>query len=716
MPANDVEVTATFRKIAPATFPITVTTDGHGTGSANPAAAAPGAKVTLTATPAEGYRFKAWEVVSGDVTVENNQFTMPESAVTVKAVFEAEKYKVTLTSNSASVVYSGKKFAPANAAAFNAGVGSGVKLITIAYSWPTAGIVAERTNTFAPGKFEFSRGSDSITVGIDYSAIDVTNVGDTSPVKLIVTAFDDKTQKLDLKNPIIKNDGIISVTPAELHISVNDTTLPYTGQPQYPTFTITAGGRTIATEAVVGQPYELLASGETITINPRSGVTSGTQTFSLNEEDYTLADNSVTGSNYSVSTTAGTITITSPAAYTVTYKPGALGTGAEVTDTKTEGAALELKGAIFTRTGYKQTGWAITDGGAKAYDLNGRYTANEAIALYPVWEAETYQITYMLNGGTINGEYPTTYTYGVGATLPKDVTCDGFTFKGWYDAAEGGNGPIGSVGPGASGDKTYYAQWEGDQYTITFISDGKEYAVLTQDSGTAVTAPADPTKEGWTFLGWDQEIPATMPAQNMIITALWAPNQTEMEMQSVYSVTHYQEQPDGTYAEVAADTQFPLSGKVGTMVSAEAKNYAGYTFNARKSMASAVLKQAVQGENGKPVYTELKLYYDLNEYAIIFDANGGSKVETIVQKYRTLVEGPADPTKDGYIFVGWVDETGALVAFPVEMPEGGMKLTAVWEKIPDLPETGDDSHIALWASLLLMSGAAMVMMRKRREN
>lgn len=69
---------------------VTVTNDGHGTGSASPASGTKGTEVTLSATPAEGYVFDAWEVVSGDVRVEGDKFTIADAAVTVKATFKAE--------------------------------------------------------------------------------------------------------------------------------------------------------------------------------------------------------------------------------------------------------------------------------------------------------------------------------------------------------------------------------------------------------------------------------------------------------------------------------------------------------------------------------------------------------------------------------------------------------------------------------------------------
>ena len=78
---------------------------------------------------------------------------------------------------------------------------------------------------------------------------------------------------------------------------------------------------------------------------------------------------------------------------------------------------------------------------------------------------------------------------------------------------------------------TLYAQWTVNQYTITFDTDGGSLIdPITQDYGTDVTVPAAPTKNGYTFKGWDQEIPETMPAENITITAQW----TAVE----YSITY----------------------------------------------------------------------------------------------------------------------------------------------------------------------------------
>ena len=135
-------------------------------------------------------------------------------------------------------------------------------------------------------------------------------------------------------------------------------------------------------------------------------------------------------------------------AWDVTYQPGTNGSGNAVTDIKFYNDALTLRGALFTRTGHTQVGWATVDGGEKVYGFDDVYTKNEALTLYPVWNTNKYTITFDTAGGS-------------------------------------------------------------------------EIAPITQEYGTAITAPADPTREGYTFIGWDTEIPKTMPAENITLKAKW---------------------------------------------------------------------------------------------------------------------------------------------------------------------------------------------------
>ena len=153
-------------------------------------------------------------------------------------------------------------------------------------------------------------------------------------------------------------------------------------------------------------------------------------------------------------------------------------------------------------------GWNKADGTAWDY-ASDKVTDN--ITLYAKWAANTYTITFDTAGGSEIA--PITQDYGTVITAPEAPTREGYTFIGWDKA-------IPTTMPAEN--MTVTAQWEINQYTITFDTAGSsEIAPITQDYGTAITVPADPAREGYTFMGWDQEIPKTMPAENITLKARW---------------------------------------------------------------------------------------------------------------------------------------------------------------------------------------------------
>ena len=197
--------------------------------------------------------------------------------------------------------------------------------------------------------------------------------------------------------------------------------------------------------------------------------------------------------------------------YEVIYLPGTYGTGSAVTDMKPHNNILTLRGALFTRAGYTQVGWSTVDGGEKVYGFEDVYTQNEALTLYPVWNTNKYTITFETNGGSEIA--PITQDYGTEITAPDNPTRKGYTFKGW-DKEIPKTMPAENI--------TVKAQWEINPYTIAFDTNGgSEITPITQDYGTKITAPDKPTRKGYTFKGWDKEIPKTMPAENITITARW---------------------------------------------------------------------------------------------------------------------------------------------------------------------------------------------------
>ena len=413
--------------------------------------------------------------------------------------------------------------------------------------------------------------------------------------------------------------------------------------------------------------------------------------------------------------------------YEVIYLPGTYGTGSAVTDMKPHNNILTLRGALFTRAGYTQVGWATVDGGEKVYDLKDIYTKNEALTLYPVWNANQYTITFDTAGGSevITKTIEVTYGEQFGdMPVPKR---EGYVFLGWYDALVGGkcygdsdgkstspydkdvsitlyaqwaeapsrmvyfntcggtmtgpvevlhklNTPIAKpdnpTKPGytfngwytdsaltqawnfddwVTGELKLYAGWTVNQYTITFDTNGgSEIAPITQDYGTQIAAPANPTRKGYTFKGWDKEIPEAMPAENITVKAQWEINQ--------YTITF----DTNGGSEIA-----PITQDYGTEITAPDKpTRKGYTFKGWDKE----IPETMPAEN-----ITVKAQWEINQYTITFDTNGGSEIAPITQDYGTEITAPDKPTRKGYTFRGWDKE------IPETMPAENITVKAQWE-------------------------------------
>ena len=196
---------------------------------------------------------------------------------------------------------------------------------------------------------------------------------------------------------------------------------------------------------------------------------------------------------------------------------------------------------------------------------------------------------------------------------------------------------------------TVKAQWEINQYTITFDTNGgSEIAPITQDYGTEITAPDNPTRKGYTFKGWDKEIPETMPAENITVKAQWEINQ--------YTITF----DTNGGSEIA-----PITQDYGTEITApDNPTRKGYTF---KGWDKEIPK-TMPAEN-----ITVKAQWKINQYTITFDTNGGSEIAPITQDYGTEITAPDNPTRKGYTFKGWDKE------IPETMPAENITITARWK-------------------------------------
>lgn len=192
-------------------------------------------------------------------------------------------------------------------------------------------------------------------------------------------------------------------------------------------------------------------------------------------------------------------------AYTVTFQSEG---GSEVASQIRANTPAD-RPADPTKEGYTFIGWY---NGESEWNFETPVTAD--LTLTAKWQINRYTITFDTAGGSEVA--PITQDYGTTITPPAAPTRTGYTFAGW-------DREIPTAMPAEN--MTITARWQVNQYTITFKPEnGGQDIVIKQDYGTAITAPANPTKTGYTFAGWDKTIPTTMPAGDMTITARWTEN------------------------------------------------------------------------------------------------------------------------------------------------------------------------------------------------
>ena len=314
--------------------------------------------------------------------------------------------------------------------------------------------------------------------------------------------------------------------------------------------------------------------------------------------------------------------------YTITFDSDG---GSEVASITADYKSTLTKPNDPTKEGYTFAGWSPAF--PETMPLNGA-------ALKATWTPNQYTITFDSDGGSevasITADYKSTLT------KPADPTKEGYTFAGWSPTF-----PETMPLNGAA----LKATWTINQYTITFDSNGgTAVAAITQDYGTNVTAPADPTKEGYTFAGWDKAVPETMPAENVTLTAQWTVNEYTM-----------------TFVLDNGQENVVKKQNYGTELTAP-ENVAktGYSFNGWSPEVPATVPASDKTFTAQ---------WTINQYTITFDCNGGTAVAAITQDYGTNVTAPADPTKEGYTFAGW-DK-----AVPETMPAENVTLKATWTPV-----------------------------------
>ncbi len=295
--------------------------------------------------------------------------------------------------------------------------------------------------------------------------------------------------------------------------------------------------------------------------------------------------------------------------YPITYLAGANGTGTVAAGTKTCGEDATLSSSTFTRDGYAQTGWSLTDGGAQAYALGGTYTENAALTLYPVWTINKYTITWK-NGSTIietdeNVNYGTTPSFdGTNPTKPIDASYS-YTFDGWSTTDGGAKvDPL----PAVSGNTIYYAHYSTTPTvasvtvggSTTYYADFAEAWEATNSATGTVTLKLLQDVSGvTTSLAYTNAQNCTLDLNNHLLKG--AVNQKLLDINKAgctFTITDSSTEQGGElYNEASGEVRYygvyltagTLNLEAGTVHAQNLKsNYSSLTTAAKKCMASGV--------------------------------------------------------------------------------------------------------------------------------
>ena len=310
-----------------------------------------------------------------------------------------------------------------------------------------------------------------------------------------------------------------------------------------------------------------------------------------------------------------------------------------------------------------------------AYNGNeSRRSSGTACTVSSVPQPTTYTVTLNADGGTINAGNITSYTYGVGATLPTDVTKTGYTFLGWFD----GNTKVTSISTTDSGNKSYTAKWQPNTYHVALNADGGTINagnITSYTYGVGATLPTDVTKTGYTFLGWfdgNTKVTAIGTTDTGVKTYLahWAANDSPV---AVYAIV------DGVTETQPIATVVP---KYDTKVLPELNKLTAATLDRygydRAAGFFAANSDAIDTNTLAQTYDKVYVRYTSKLFTVTFRTDGGSSVSAQQVRYQKTASRPTDPTRDGYIFKGWLDEAGRAFSFSTPITQN-CTLTAKWE-------------------------------------
>ena len=359
--------------------------------------------------------------------------------------------------------------------------------------------------------------------------------------------------------------------------------------------------------------------------------------------------------------------------YTITFNSNG---GSEVGAVKQDYGTAIAKPADPTNTGYTFAGWFKDDGTfLQDWNFETDTIPVDGTILYANWNLDTYTITLHDGDSTSTVNYDVTMD---SVSLDKPSK-EGYAFKGWFE--KDSQAEFSYIKGTTVGNIDLYADFTINQYTITFNSNGGSAVdAVTQDYGTTIAKPADPTKTGYTFAGWFKDNNTflqewnfetdTIPVNGTTLYDKWTP--------IVYSVIFDANSGTGNMSNQTF-TYDETKNLTANTFTKEGYKFLGWSETKDKSVKYADQASVINLASENEAEVTLYAVWQINQYTITFESNGGSAVTSITQNYGTAVNDPEYPTREGYTFAGWFTDAEFANAYTFgKMPAENITLYAKW--------------------------------------
>ena len=321
-----------------------------------------------------------------------------------------------------------------------------------------------------------------------------------------------------------------------------------------------------------------------------------------------------------------------------------------------------------TRLGYTFAGWH-TDATLSTPFTPATMPAGNT-TLYAKWTPNNVSYTVEHYQKSLDGQYvlietDKTTTGNVGAqTDAVAKTYEGFTAQ-----------TVKQQTIAADGSTRVAIYYDRISYDLKFVyGNGSNDITVRAPYGSEIVKPSNPTKQGYTFTGWSADIPDIMPANALTFTAQW-----EAKTDTVYTVKHYKQNLDETYALEKTEEK---SGIAGQNTNAVANTYTGFT-------AKPIIQQTIATGGS----TVVEIQYVRNIHSLLWNVNGGSALTGSYTsgdtKYGTIIVKPDAPIRAGYTFAGWYKDAGLNTELEDDatMPDVALNLIAKWTAKTGTPYT-----------------------------